>query len=121
MELTQSVSYDLKKPVQPKPLFGAGGLGDFNNLGKLDEAKIYDELFAERHMIASELAQQMSSRIKSHLYLKERKPTDFVQPKRSEIDMFNQQSYYHGRSAELLEEKLTKLEDTFGNLSSYKE
>jgi hypothetical protein len=55
IELTQNVTYDKTKIVEVKPLFGVGGIGDFNNLGKVDQSKIYDELYADRLMISSEM------------------------------------------------------------------
>jgi hypothetical protein len=57
VELTQNVTYDKSKPVQAKPLFGLGGIGDFNGLSSgVDQSKIYDDMFNERHVIASEMA-----------------------------------------------------------------
>ena len=35
-----------------------------------------------------ELSEQVSLRVKEHLFLKERKPQDFVKPRRSEVNIF---------------------------------
>ena len=38
--------------------------------------------------MAHELAEQMATRVKEHLYMKERKPTDFAKPRKSELSIF---------------------------------
>jgi hypothetical protein len=39
--------------------------------------------------MTQELAEQMALRVKEHLYMKERKPTDFAKPRRSELSIFS--------------------------------
>ena len=56
VELTQNVTFDKTKPIDAKPLFGVGGIGDFHNIGRVDEGKIYEELFADRHVIGAEMS-----------------------------------------------------------------
>lgn len=57
-----------------------------------DPTKIFAELNEERDLITYELAEQMSLRMKEHLYLKERKESDFVKPRRSEQSLFAAQT-----------------------------
>jgi hypothetical protein len=58
-------------------------------MNEANTEKIYNGLLEERELMTFELAEQLSLRVKEHLFLKERKSTDFVRPRRSEINIFN--------------------------------
>jgi hypothetical protein len=53
-----------------------------------------------------ELAEQLASRVKEHLFMKERKPSDFVKPRRSETNIFSDQARNHDRAVSILQKEL---------------
>ncbi len=53
--------------------------------------RVYNEIIEERHLMTAELSEQLSMRIREHLFLKERKHTDFARARRSEQGIFERQ------------------------------
>jgi len=56
-----------------------------------------------------ELAEQMSSRIKEHLFLKERKNTDFVKPRRSELSIFGSQVQNQENTLKIMDKQVAEI------------
>ena len=50
-----------------------------------------DSFEKDKDLIVSELQQQIHQRVREHLYMKERKDSDFVKPRRSEQSLFDSQ------------------------------
>ncbi len=81
MDLSENLGYDQTKELPPRsPLY----TGDETN--SLDE--IYRQMIEEREQMTYELAEQVSLRVKEHIFMKERKHSDFVRPRRSELSIF---------------------------------
>ena len=57
-----------------------------------------------------ELAEQLSLRVKQHLYLKERKESDFVRGRRSELSIFEDQVRSNENRAKTLEVQAAEIE-----------
>ena len=57
-----------------------------------------------------ELTEQLSLRIKEHLFLKERKESDFVRARRSELSLFDNQLSSHENAARSLEDRVSEIE-----------
>ena len=57
-----------------------------------------------------ELAEQLSLRIKEHLYLKERKDSDFVRERRSELNIFENQLQSNENSIRSMEVQAAEIE-----------
>ena len=76
-----------------------------------DNSEVLEEIIEERELMAQELNQQMTTKIKEHLFLKERKPSDFVRPKRSEVLLFGQQVQGQETRIRDLEGKLEEKEE----------
>lgn len=49
---------------------------------------VFSKINEERELMTVELSEQLASRVKEHLFLKERKASDFVKPRRSETGLF---------------------------------
>jgi hypothetical protein len=49
---------------------------------------VYNDIVEERHLMTTELTEQLSMRIREHIFLKERKLTDFARARRSEQSIF---------------------------------
>lgn len=81
--------------------------GLFNEEVNMD--KIYQELNEERELMTYEFADQISLRVKEHLFMKERKATDFVRPRRSELSIFANQVQSQENSARTLEEQVAQI------------
>jgi hypothetical protein len=63
MELSENLTYDQSKPITPSEFLH----------GKVDDATknaMYDDLYEDRFLMADELTEQLSLKIKAHLYHK---------------------------------------------------
>jgi hypothetical protein len=80
LELSESATYDTTKPL--------GKITPFTT-NEVDSDKIYSQLIEERELITYELSEQLALRVKEHIFLKERKESDFVRPRRSETSIFD--------------------------------
>ena len=83
LDLKDNATFDETKKLSGSALFNSGY--------EADPEKVFDEINQERELMTHELAEQMALRVKEHLYLKERKATDFVKPRRSELSIFGNQ------------------------------
>ena len=79
LELSETATYDTSKPL--------GKITPFTS-NETDTEKVYQEFMEERELMTYELTEQLSLRIKEHLFLKERKESDFVRSRRSELSIF---------------------------------
>lgn len=82
MELSQNAKVDESKEL-PNTLF--------QNNDSDSMERVYNEIIEERHMMTAELTEQLSMRIREHIFLKERKYTDFARARRSEQSIFERQ------------------------------
>lgn len=64
----------------------------------------------ERELMTYELTEQLSLRIKEHLFLKERKESDFVRSRRSEVSIFENQVQSQENTAKSLEDQAAQIE-----------
>lgn len=64
----------------------------------------------DRELMTYELAEQLSLRVKEHLFLKERKETDFVRQRRSELNIFESQQQSNENRAQTLESMAAQIE-----------
>ena len=55
--------------------------------------------------MAREIMEQVALRVKEHLYYKERKESDFVKGKRSELNIFSAAAKSHENALQILESK----------------
>lgn len=102
MELSEKLTYDESRPITPTEFLHS----------KIDDTTknaIYDELYEDRFLMAEELTEQLSLKIKEHLYLKKRKASDFVKPRQSELDIFRSQVVSHQNTIEHMEEEYNKV------------
>lgn len=56
--------------------------------------------------MAQELSEQLAMRVKEHMFLKERKNSDFVRGRRSEVNIFESQVQSQENAARTLEDRL---------------
>jgi hypothetical protein len=56
----------------------------FSNDDQVSMDNIYNDIVEERHLMTTELTEQLTMRIREHIFLKERKLTDFARARRSE-------------------------------------
>lgn len=111
LTLSEKLTFDETKPIAPSQFLHC-------SLDKATKDGLYDELYEDRHLMAEELTEQLSYRIKSHLYQTKRKKTDFVKPRRSELDIFRSQVVSKHNSIEHLEKQYN---DIFGEEPEKKE
>lgn len=71
----------------------------------VDPSKVFAQLNEERELITYELAEQLSLRMKEHLYMKERKESDFVKPRRSEQSLFASQVQSNDNAIKIFEKQ----------------
>jgi hypothetical protein len=60
----------------------------FSNDDQVSMDNIYNDIVEERHLMTTELTEQLTMRIREHIFLKERKLTDFARARRSEQSIF---------------------------------
>ena len=81
LELKDNAKFDESKPLQRSSLFN----------GQSDTTEqVLREINEDREQMTFELAEQISARVKEHLYMKQRKASDFVKPRRSEVGVFGE-------------------------------
>lgn len=97
-ELSENAGYDYSKKV-PRPEL------DFSpyNPSQDPSRTMLDELWEDRDQLRHELAEQLTSRARKHLFMTKRKKSDFVSPKMSESKVYGRQVAYHDDVAEKLE------------------
>ena len=77
----------------------------FNNGYEFSEETVCKEMNEERHLMTYELSEQLAARVKTHLYLKERKESDFAKPRRSEASLFENQVQNQSNAINILEKE----------------
>ena len=107
LELNERATFDETKKMSPL-------------WASRDNSEVLEEIIEEREMIAKELNQQMAAKIKEHFFLKERKPSDFVRPKRSEVLLFGKQVQGQETRIRELEGKLEEKEEEKMDKEAYK-
>ncbi len=70
---------------------------------ELDNKDIFNEMYEERDLMVRELTEQLTARVKRHLYQKERKASDFTARRLSETSVFENQVASHDRAIKNLE------------------
>ena len=100
--LSETATYDTSKPIGSNHPLG---------LNEVDPEKIFNQVSEEREQMTYELTEQLALRVKEHLFLKERKASDFVRPRRSEISIFNNQVQSHENRAKTLEEQVAQIDN----------
>lgn len=91
--MSENFTYDESKKANP-----------FRN--EFDDADQVKDMFEERELMAHELTEQLTMRMKEHLLLKERKLSDFAKPRRSETAIFESQVEGHERVAKSLQKQM---------------
>ena len=97
IELSETLTYDKTKKLTQNA---------FNDAYDASPQKILREMDEERELMTYELAEQLTARVKEHLYMKERKVTDFAKPRRSETSIFNSQLQGQDRAISILQSSL---------------
>jgi hypothetical protein len=79
----------------------------------LDEGALmegaYQEITDERKLMTAELTEQLAQRIREHMFLKQRKETDFARAGRSETSIFERQVSSHENLARTLEQRAAEI------------
>ena len=65
--------------------------------------------------MATEIMRQVNLKVRDHLYFKERKETDFVKGRRSELNLFSAAASSHDNSIKILEYKKNSLKAQMEN------
>lgn len=81
----------------------------FYNDDQVSMDNIYNDIVEERHLMTTELTEQLTMRIREHIFLKERKLTDFARARRSEQSIFERQVSSHENRARTLEEQAAQI------------
>lgn len=81
----------------------------FSNDDQVSMDNIYNDIVEERHLMTTELTEQLTMRIREHIFLKERKLTDFARARRSEQSIFERQVSSHENRARSLEEQAAQI------------
>lgn len=81
----------------------------FSNDDQVSMDNIYNDIVEERHLMTTELTEQLTMRIREHIFLKERKLTDFARARRSEQSIFERQVSSHENRARTLEEQAAQI------------
>lgn len=100
LSLSENATYDKSKPI-------SGSVAQQQEHSE----KILREMTEERALMAQELSEQLALRVKEHMFLKERKNSDFVRRRRSEANIFESQVQSQENAARTLEDKLVQMED----------
>lgn len=81
----------------------------FSNDDQVSMDNVYNDIVEERHLMTTELTEQLTMRIREHIFLKERKLTDFARARRSEQSIFERQVSSHENRARTLEEQAAQI------------
>jgi hypothetical protein len=79
MALSEKAKFDQDKEL-PNSFFSNDDHASMDN--------VYNDIVEERHLMTSELTEQLTMRVREHIFLKERKLTDFARARRSEQSVF---------------------------------
>ena len=71
---------------------------------------IIQDLLNDRERLTYELSDQIARRVKQHSYFTERKSSDFVQGRRSEVDVLHRQVASHDNGMMALESQISDME-----------
>lgn len=100
MALSENAKYDEGKEL-PNSFF--------TNDNPISMDDVYNDIVEERHLMTTELTEQLTMRVREHIFLKERKLTDFARARRSEQAIFGRQVSSHENRARTLEEKAAQI------------
>ena len=100
MALSEKAKFDQDKEL-PNSFFSNDDHASMDN--------VYNDIVEERHLMTSELTEQLTMRVREHIFLKERKLTDFARARRSEQSVFERQVSSHENRARTLEEKAAQI------------
>jgi hypothetical protein len=67
--------------------------------------QVYQEMIEERKLMTAELTEQLSLRVRQHMFLKQRKQSDFARAGRSETSIFERQVSSHDNAVSKLEQQ----------------
>ena len=73
--------------------------------GSTSMDQVYQEMIEERKLMTAELTEQLSLRVRQHMFLKQRKQSDFARAGRSETSIFERQVSSHDNAVSKLEKQ----------------
>ncbi len=73
--------------------------------GSTSMDQVYQEMIEERKLMTAELTEQLSLRVRQHMFLKQRKQSDFARAGRSETSIFERQVSSHDNAVSKLEQQ----------------